>query len=290
MAKTPVPPAAPPAKPSAGPVTGVFAEPPAHAPRETTQPLDASVIQGQLAKAAANEKELQPLQFAIQKAVAAAAGAPEVPVPGGVVTAPPQAAPDTPAGSAHLGVPTPSPVVPPSPAPAPLPDGTAPLGELTKVHQPAASNTDSPSRGVPKPQLDPGKVITGGWGHGAMGQPQYFALDGSELRALILTLWKDIEDRMAKDLRFMMACTYPRVMARITVDVCGATPDAAINDVAFQLETRIIEFVTHAVDDQETPADALRDIAGLDKPFKHLVQTTTGQIIVDKDVDLSAGK
>lgn len=270
-----------PAHPSAGPVTGVFAEPPAHAPYETTQPLDSSVLQGQLAKAAANEKELQPLKFAIDKAVAAAAGAPGTPVPHGVVTAAPTTAPDAPAGSAHLHE-APG-------APTGLPDGTAPLGALTKVHQPAASNTDSPSRGVPKPQLDPGKTITGGWGHGAMGQPQYFALDGSELRALILTLWKDIETRMAADLRFMMACTYPRVMARITVEVCGATPDAAINDVAFTLDTRVIEFVTQAIDDQETPADALRDIAGLDKPFKHLVQTTTGQIIVDKDVDLTPG-
>lgn len=282
MAKIPVPPT--PAKPSAGPVTGVFAEPPAHAPHETTQPLDSHAVQEMLAKAAANEKELQPLKFAIDKAVAAAAGAPVVP-PSGVVTAPPAAAPDAPAGSAHLAS---SPASGPVGAPT-LPDGTAPLGELTKVHQPAASNTDSPSRGVPKPQLDPGKVITGGWGHGAMGQPQYFALDGSELRVLILTLWKDIEDRMSKDLRFMMACCYPRVMARITVDVCGATPDAAINDVAFQLETRIVEFVTQAMDDNETPADALRDQAGLEKPFKHLVQTNMGNVVVDKDVDLSRG-
>jgi hypothetical protein len=230
--------------------------------------------------AAEHEKELQPLEVLIQKGLAAAAGATGV-VPVGVVTAPPAAAPDAPAGSAHLN---------PVPGVTP-PDGTAPLGQLTEQvgpKQPAASNTDSPSRGVPKPILDPGKQITGGWGHGAVGPAQYFALDGSELRTLIQTLWRDIEDRMSKDLRFMMAICYPRVMARVTVEVCGATPDAAINDVAFTLESRILDLMAMAVDDHETPADALRDQAGLTKPFKHLVQTSTGTIMVDIDNDLSS--
>ncbi len=81
--------------------------------------------------------------------------------------------------------------------------------ELSVSHQPAASAGDSPSRGIPKPISDPGKIITGGWGPSS--EALYFPLDGTELRELTRMLLDKLNDRIENDLRFSPAATYPRL-------------------------------------------------------------------------------
>lgn len=268
---------------AAGEPTGMFSPPPANAPKETTQPLDAATIQSQAEKAHQNERELAPLKYALDKAVASAAGAPETPT--GVVTAPPHAAPDAPAGSAHLAEQPPLNSHPPI---IPGPMATAPAPAPAPAHQPAASNTDSPSRGIPKPITDPGKQITGGFGFEGGFEPQYYALDGTELLALIRTIWQGLQPDLDRDLRFGIACCYPQVAARVTIEIGGAHAAATVNDVAFTVESRILLLSGVKVDDNSTPADALRVEAGLDRPYKRTVRTPTGTFIVDREVSLEA--
>lgn len=281
---------------AAGDTIGTFQAPPAHAPIETSQPLDAETIAAQVAKAHANELELAPLKYALDKAVASAAGA----TSGGIVlTATPHAAPDAPAGSAHLqGQPPlnshppiqpqdalPGPNLPPAPAPAPDPlAGIAPI----QPHQKAASNTDSPSRGVPQP-LPLGKQITGGWGSDGGFEPQYYALDGTELLALVRAIWAQLNDQLDLDLRFGIASCYPQVAARVTIEISGAHAGASVNQVAFTRETQIAMLTAQKVDDQVTPADALRVEAGVERPYKRTLRTATGTFIVDREVNLGAG-
>lgn len=100
-------------------------------------------------------------------------------------------------------------------------DPTAPI-DLT--HAPAASNTDSPSRGIPRQVVDPGKQPTGGFGDQAA--MQYFALNGQELRVLVEALMDDIYKRIQDDLRFNEALTYPQVNVRVAVEVTGFVHDA----------------------------------------------------------------
>lgn len=287
------------------PSTGTFTPPPPHAPQEVSQPLGPELIAQMQAKAEANEKELGPLKYALSKAVASAAAAEAhgIAPPGssgtagakGVVTAPPHAAPDAPAGSAQplhapagsahlqnapgttIATDPGSQAVSPSALPALPPDATP-----EEIADPVVNAR--PARGQPKPILDQGKTITGGWGPEAGGfAPQYYALDGTEIQALVATLFKEVALEMAKDLRFGIACVYPQALVRITVEIAGAHPGAAINDVAFSVGSRIAVYATHKMDDQETPADALRMDAGIPVPFKHTVKTPTGTFIVDKE-------
>ena len=251
----------------AGEPTGMFAPPPAHAPHETTQPLQPEALQTMAEKASQHERELAPLKHALGKAVASAAGAPDHPLGDHtVVTAPPQAAGSAPAGSAHL-------------------QDQPPLGTHPPIipAAPAASDTDTPTRGIPKPILDPGKQITGGWGGAGGFEPQYYALDGTELRALVLSIWKELAGQLDIDLRFGIACTYPQVAARVTIEITGAHASAQVNDVAFTVDSRVLLLTGEKVDDQSTPADALRVEAGLERPFKRTIKTATGTFIVDRD-------
>lgn len=251
---------------AAGEPTGMFTPPPAGAPIETTQPLQPSLVQSQAELAALHEKELAPLKFALDKAVASVAGTLHLPADHTVVTAPPHTAPDAPAGSEALhGA---EPIVPVNP-------------------QPAASDTDTPARGIPKPITDPGKKITGGWGDDGGFEAQYYALDGTELRALILSIMKELSTEMEKDLRFGIACCYPRVAARVTIEIGGAAPDASVNDIAFDLESRVLFLSGQKVDDNSTPADQLRIDAGVERPYKRTVKTPTGTYIVDRETRLA---
>lgn len=248
----------------------MFSPPPAHAPHETTQPLDAATIQTQAELAHQHERELAPLKYALDKAVASAAGAPD-----GVQTAPPHAAPDAPAGSGHLTEQPPlnsHPAIAPAPVPAP--------------HQPAASNTDTPSRGLPSPITDPGKRITGGFGEEGGFEPQYYALDGTELLALVETLIKSLVTDLHKDLRFGIAICYPQVAARVTIEIGGAHAAATVNDVAFTVESRVLMLSATRMDDTSTPADALRVESGLDRPYKRTIRTPTGTFLVDREYAL----
>jgi hypothetical protein len=285
------------------PAVGSFEPPPPNAPHETSQPLKPEALAAmaaKAAKAAANEQDLTPLEVMLKKAAASVAGAQSV-NPHGVVTAPPHAAPGAPSGSASLvhagladqaGPPSPdpsldkagpsgegvsSPPLSPHALPALPPDATP-----EEIADPVVNAR--PARGQPKPIGDPGKVITGGWGPDlGASAPQYYALDGSEIKALAISLMEDLKKEMDRDLRFHLAMTYPQAFVRVTVEVAGATEGAAINDVAFTLASRIVRLAVSAADTQETPADLLRDQTGLPKPFKHQVQTTTGPQFVDRE-------
>ncbi len=184
------------------------------------------------------------------------------------------------------------------PAPA-LPPATVTEPALPPIlpHQRAGSNSDSPSRGVPQPIADPGKRVTGGFGD--VGEAQYFALDGIELRRVIDSLLTELQRRIADDLRFSMAATYPRVNARVAIEVsCYG------NDSSFQIVNHYVKEKTpieiarrHAEEccfviqaehvemtesgESVTPPDKIRLELGLPVPRKQAVQTPGGRMIVD---------
>lgn len=112
-------------------------------------------------------------------------------------------------------------------------------------HMRAASNSDSPSRGMPTAAADPGKRVTGGFGD--LGEAQYFPLDGVELQVVIDGLLASLRDRIKNDLRFSIAATYPRVTARVVIEVsCFA------GDQSFQIEKKMVP--AH----EKTPMDVAR--------------------------------
>lgn len=260
---------------------GEFSAPPSSAPREVSQPLrpDAGTIVRRDPKtgailealspaesAAAHERQLQPLQFTAQPDPALAPK-PAGPRPRAKNSAPAPAEPPKQEASSI-----------PAPAQEPEPISTAPgIAVPTEFpYQPAASDTDSPSRGIPHPSLDPGRAVTGGWGQ---GPPQYFALTGDELRELVRSLFDRLNDQLNTDLRFGIAAAYPQVRATVIVKVDGATETAGINDVAFDLQAaRLLTLTAMAADTDETPPDQLRDEIGLPKPQKVLLAgSTTGR-------------
>jgi hypothetical protein len=133
---------------------------------------------------------------------------------GPVTDAPPPAEPDLvvemgPDRSAEVDVP---------PAAAD-PGAVDPFAPVDLTHFPAASNSDSPSRGQPRLAVAPGKAITGGFGDQA--SLEYFALTGKELLYLVQTLMDDLNARLVNDLRFSEALTYPQVSARVAIEITG---------------------------------------------------------------------
>lgn len=164
-------------------------------------------------------------------------------------------------------------------------------------HQPAASDSDSPSRGLPKAIADPGKQITGGFGDA--GEAQYYPLDGREAGEVVIALCDDIVQRVKDDLRFSMAVTYPRIRLRVSVEV-----DAFAIDQSFQIEkiavhdktpkeiaARYADHVAFCViseraemtpDGQSvTPPNAMRMEVGLAVPSKRRIETPGGRMFVD---------
>jgi hypothetical protein len=99
------------------------------------------------------------------------------------------------------------------------PGAVDPFAPVDLTHFPAASNSDSPSRGQPRIPVAAGKAITGGFGDQAA--LEYFALTGKELLYLVQTLMDDLNARLVNDLRFSEALTYPQVSARVVVEVTG---------------------------------------------------------------------
>lgn len=164
--------------------------------------------------------------------------------------------------------------------------------------QPAASDTESPSRGQPRPVDDPGKKITGGFGDA--GEAQYFPLDGSELRELIYALMDQLHARLQDDLRFTMAICYPRVSARVVIEV-----EAHVADQSFDIPKVMVPYaktpieVARAHGDQVvfalvaervemeadgtsiTPPNQTRLDLGLTIPRKQAIETPTGRQLVD---------
>ncbi len=167
--------------------------------------------------------------------------------------------------------------------------------ELSTSHQPAASNTDSPSRGVPQQITDPGKIITGGWGPAA--EAQYFPLDGSEVRELARLLMDKLNERLENDMRFMVATTYPRVTVTLTLAVQGyataseadfeivsrkeqvKTPEAVAKQFGEPIDFTVAEQRREVAPDgtAENPPDRLRDELELPKPHKHMIEGPGGR-------------
>ena len=168
--------------------------PPADAPREVSQPLRADagsildtdgVLHRPLDKARQNERTLAPLTYkdSIAQAAAELAG----------TANPHEVRAPAPVQPAHA--PIKAAVVPPAQSRAPEPTMSA------------ASNTDSPSRGVPgtahSPFRDPTKDplrVEGGFGGGS---GEYFALDGTELRECVAYLLGDLFDQAENDMRIV---------------------------------------------------------------------------------------
>jgi len=171
------------------------------------------------------------------------------------------------------------------------------------THQPAASDTDSPSRGRPSAIADPGKQITGGFGDA--GDAQYFPLDGSELRELVRGLMSVVSDQIEHDLRFSMAICYPRVTARVVVEIDAYATDGGQYDPSFQVvkvmpphektplaiareRADAVCFVVvadkvemTAAGESISPPNAIRQELGLVVPRKQSVGTPHGRLIVD---------
>ncbi len=111
------------------------------------------------------------------------------------------------------------------------------LSAEDRARMPAASNSESPSRGMPAtivPQMAGDKwdgIAKGGFSD--VGDAEYFPLDGSELIPLVKDLAKKLTDQVVNDLRFSIARTYPRLRMRLVLEVEGAEED---RDQDFQIE------------------------------------------------------
>lgn len=167
-------------------------------------------------------------------------------------------------------------------------------------YYPAGSNTDSPSRGIPQPIDDPGKKITGGFGDA--GDAQYFPLDGTELREVAYGLMDALHSRLADDLRFSMAITYPRVAVRLELHVDAYANDGSFVvptvarphdktpiDVAREMANQVVFIVgeehREVSPDGEsvTAPNAARRALGLEVPFKRPMRAGASTIMVDRE-------
>jgi len=237
------------------------------------------------ARALANERELAPLKFETShKPITSSV----LPVPNPIVKAPrgPQEGTDVQSLVADVFGPS---------------EPERPVGAVAqhvKSHQPAASDSDSPSRGIPTASADPGKQVTGGFGD--VGEAQYFSLDGTEVRNLTLMLMDELSARIQDDLRFSMAVCYPRVTVRVEIHVEGFAEDQGFVipkvmpphertpvEIAQQHGDQIV-FVVVAERQEMTPEgvsvappNKLRIEMGLPVPRKQSIETPTGRILVD---------
>jgi len=265
------------------PTDGAFGLPPAHAPHEVTRDLQPDAVAEQLAKAHAHERQLQPLVFGAKIRSDEPATAEQV-LEQTFAAAPPS--PD-----------------PPRKTMTPAMREQATADPVERSHQPAASNSDSPSRGIPRPIDDPGKQITGGFGN--MGEAQYYALDGLELKELVKHLMGKLLQQVENDLHFSMAITYPRVEVKVAVQVSGYAKEGAFElfkgaahdkttvensvrggaePIALELSEDRAEFDANG--DPANPPDRLRDELGLEKPHKQVVQMGQNRSIVDRAPNL----
>lgn len=290
------------------PQGGMGTAPPPGAPHEVAQPLTADTIADQLARAQANERALAPLVFAPGPLPAAPAVPAVEALTGGLsrrirqVKRPSTDAPgsESIAGEARGGIVlTDMPAAPPVQSTVDLARGAVDVPK-DAAHQPAGVpfGVESPSRGLPKPTDDPGKTITGGFGD--TGEAQYYPLDGSEVRVLIDALMDDLHARLLDDLRFTMAITYPRVAARVIIEVQGFVDDQSFDiikvmsphtktplevarahatEIAFVIVAERVEMTADGT--SVTPPNATREELGLVVPRKQAVETATGRQMVD---------
>lgn len=311
---------------------GAGAVPPPHAPRETSAPLSTAELERQLRVASQNERQLAPFapdpaqQGVVSPATgatippAAAPPAPDRPVISSIkppdVPREPRRRPEDAVGSpsAAGSRPDPGQIAPdpagapptagdPGPAAPPIavdPASAAPSARPTPAepYRPAASDSDSPARGIPTPTADPGKAITGGFG--AAFEAQYFPLAGDELALTLQGLLMQLAEQIPQDLRFTPAVVYPRVRARVEVIVesYAADTDFRITRVLPPHEKTPVEVARTVADEIvfvvvnqrqefdadgniESPANAIRAELGVQIPQKQIVETPNGRLIVD---------
>lgn len=284
-------------------VTGMAgAVPPPHAPHETTRPLSQDLIHTQLAAASANERPLPP--FDPPQRPPSAQAVPQAPPstsPTSVESLSADffgdvgpAAPSivlTDADQVPVAVPA-MPVTMPSALTMPY------VPPVDEPYRPAASNTDTPSRGIPRMVDDPGKVITGGFGEAL--DAQYFPLDGTELRELVLSKMDLIADRLRNDLRFSIAACYPRATVRVKIEVeaygldvplliqqeivHAKTPiEVALAKGAERRDFTVTEEVGEMTADgqHDKAPNEIRQELSLPIPRKQAVESGAGRLIVD---------
>lgn len=285
---------------------GIGSVPPPDAPHETAEPIRAETLAVHRQMAQQHEKVLAPLNpqrlkgplpvpqpdppatvqiSEIDQLVADVFGAP-VPDRPGIIVA---------------GQGDPLPAMDPEQGLVDQLDDLPPLTEEDRARMPAASMSESPAKGILPdliPRAEPNKfegISRGGFSD--IGEAQYFPLDGSELKELVLSLFDVLSKQIQNDLRFSMALTYPRVRARVRIEIEGAAedkdggftiekvrapkpgaPGGTALDIARQRANQIV-FVVEAVKQEfsedgtsEAPPDQIRDELQLHRPHKQIIQ------------------
>lgn len=318
--------------------------PPAHAPRETSQPLTTEAMAAQLAKARAHEKDLPTFAPPPDQQVALPPGvkpgdpdavaqfrawidakrptnwdaaafragvvAPVADVPRGT-----PAAPVDPVSAAGSARPDPTElegsdaIAAVSAAFAAMTEGKTAVTEGKTAdppplerRQPAASDTESPSRGIPSPISDPGKQIKGGFGVAAAAAGlEYIPLDGRELGTLLQAFLVEIAERLTNDLRFSIAVTYPRVRARVELIVESYMSETdfrivrhfpEINRAPLEIAREHADEICFVIANERrevaadgsvsAPANAIRAELGVEIPHKQVIETPAGRLVVDR--------
>lgn len=224
-------------------------EPPADAPREVAQPLTDEFVAESAAKARVNERTLAPLNYLKKGPVVEGELSHEPREPEPVQEAPnyPQSAETRPSKFVDAAV---------------------------KEEFPAASNTDSPSRGIPGTTPIPAARkkaplgITGGFGE---QEGEYYPIDGRELKSIVEHLLGEVFDQIQNDMRFGLARTFPNIDVHLTLEV-----NCVEQDKPLVIEKRRREFNDRG--ESELPPDAMRQEIGLARPRKQRMPGPAGQV------------
>jgi hypothetical protein len=274
------------------------ATPPPDAPIETAQPLQPGTLAHQQQQARTNERTLPPFAPRPSGPRQAAPPAQTAPPAPAAVTTTEAAAVDRLVEEFFGDTPPPPAAPPPSPATVmpsaglsmhdslvsadvdQLEDRLPALTAEERARMPAASDSDSPARGIlpnltPPAQPDKFEGISRG-GFTDVGDAQYFPLDGSELGQLALGLCDTLAAQIPNDLRFQMALVYPRVRAKLTLEIEGSVDD---RDAGFKIEKI---FVPQPTQPGSTPIDVARQ-RGTDIVF--VVDVTRQEFTPEGDVD-----
>jgi hypothetical protein len=292
-------------------ITGGGAVPPPDAPIEKSEPIRPDAQAEFLNRARQNEQTLKPFNPQ-RRSPPPLAPVAAVPSPtAGPALAP---APDLAARIADVFDEPPIAAAPPPTADElqvdQYEDSIPALTDEDRKRMPAASNSESPSRGI-LPNLIPPTgdkfdgIPRGGFGDAAFAE--YTPLNGYELLQLVKAEAKALLARCENDLRFSMAITYPRVRLRVSVEVEGAAEDKDNDfridrvripkggeagstplDVARALGAEDMVFVLSRIRQEfdeegrsDEPPDALRDAVGLDKPRKTMLVVGGRHMFVD---------
>jgi hypothetical protein len=268
--------------------------PPPGAPDEVSQPLDMNAQLAEMRRVQAiNESRGRGAEGQLQ---------PFNPQPGPAPEQPEVASRQLEVAHAQQTVASPQPSVEPNAAEKLLEAVRATQGE--RSHQPAASDSDSPSRGIPRPITDPGKVITGGFGN--IGEAQYYAITGLELASLVRGLMDKLNARMENDLRFCIGLTYPKIAVRLWLEVESYAQNEGINieyvkvpekqtpvEIAKQHGDKVVFVLVEKkqeFDESGEPVDApdrMREEMGLQVPRKQIVESGAGRQVVDVVPDIA---